>query len=453
MKQTIRRKLYILIVIAFAVIQVIALTPARVYALDDDEHSGIPADTLTIKVGYFGGPYYEKHVFSLAELWNMDIVYGDYTFIDNMPSVVIDHVAGVRLSDIVDAAGIDLNSVQMLYFWTNDKTSSYYTAFTKASLIDTSRYVYHNLPENYDNDLGAGNAYATQDAERVDTVMALADDWTRVIAGATFGSDYLNLNTNTRFRLIYGQTDITTHTASRSAKWVHEIVVELGGAPTVTMDQPALKLKVGSVYRAVARINAADPVISANAKLTWTSSDKNTATVSQEGTVKVLGDGPVKITASYGGASATLVINGGSVGTSGGAGGSGNGSGGDGSGNETPGSETRPDPGKTNASEDQSALSPAAEATRKPVEISVIEERGLSQAEKNIGSEGGVQNWRTQGMSGTATALPDIKEENPLTSAAWGTLFALLAVSVIFRIYRFFKDIGGKINAFFFKSQ
>ncbi len=437
MRQTILRKLYILIITAFAVICVTMLTPAQVCAFDDDELSGIPADDLTVKVGYFGGPYYEKHVFSLAELWKMDVVYGDYTFIDNMPSVVIDHVAGVRLSDIIDAAGIDLNSVQTLYFWTNDKTSSYYTAFTKASLIDTPRYVYHSLPENYDNDRGVGNAYATQDAERVDTVMALADDWTRVIAGATFGSDYLNLNTNTRFRLIYGQTDITTHTASRSAKWVHEIVVELGGAPTVSMDRSALKLKVGSVYRAVARVNAADSAISANAALTWSSSDEKKAVVSQDGTVKVLGDGPVKITASYGGASATLVINGGEGGNAG----------------DASGDKGASDLGKANASLAPPALSPTAEAAGKPVEISVIEERGLSQAEKSIGSEGGVQNWRTQGMSGTAVALPDIQEKNPLTLVAWAALFTLLAASVIFRTYRFFKDIGGKINAFFFKSQ
>jgi hypothetical protein len=35
---------------------------APVLALDDDEYGGYAADTLTIKVGYFGGPYYEKKV-------------------------------------------------------------------------------------------------------------------------------------------------------------------------------------------------------------------------------------------------------------------------------------------------------------------------------------------------------------------------------------------------------
>ena len=37
-------------------------------ALDDDEFEGYAADTLTVKVGYFGGPYYMKRVFTLDEL-------------------------------------------------------------------------------------------------------------------------------------------------------------------------------------------------------------------------------------------------------------------------------------------------------------------------------------------------------------------------------------------------
>ncbi|MDR0818850.1 MAG: hypothetical protein LBN43_04685, partial [Oscillospiraceae bacterium] len=172
-----------------------------VFALDDDELNGYAADTLTITVGYFGGPYYEKKVFTLDELWAMDVQTLDYTFIDNMPSVVIDHVAGVTLADVMDAAGIDLGSVQNFNFWCTDKQSDYYVTLTKKYLIDTPRYCYYSLPDNWDYDEGRGNEYAALDAERVPTMIALADDWNRTLAGASFGSDYANLNTNTRFRL------------------------------------------------------------------------------------------------------------------------------------------------------------------------------------------------------------------------------------------------------------
>lgn len=278
--------------------------------LDDDEYNGYAADTLTIKVGYFGGPYYEKKVFTLDELWNLPTVYADYTFIDNMPSVVIDHVAGVRLSDVMEAAGIDLNSIETFYFYTKDKTTGgYYTSYSKAELIDTPRYCYYSLPENFNEETGRGNESAAAVAEPVDTVLALADDWNRCIAGAVFGSDYTNLNTNTRFRLIFGQTDTSTRTANRSAKWIHEIEVQLGGAPTMTLDASVLEGEVGSVLRTEASIRA-DSAVLANEKVIWSSSDESVATVDAEGNITIHGEGSAVITASFAGATASLTVNG-----------------------------------------------------------------------------------------------------------------------------------------------
>ena len=240
----------------------------------------------------------------------MDVVYADYTFIDNMPSVVIDHVAGVRLSDLMDAAGIDLNSIQTFYFWTRDKQSDYYTSYPKSELIDTPRYCYYSLPENFDSEEGEGNADATAVGERVDTVIALADDWNRTIAGGEFGSDYLTLNTNTRFRLIFGQTEAVTRTASRSAKWIHEIVVELGGAPVLTLDASALDGKVGSVLRTTPQLTTADSAIAEGMPITWSSSDERVATVDGEGNITVHAAGTAVITATAGGVSASVTVRG-----------------------------------------------------------------------------------------------------------------------------------------------
>ena len=131
------------------------MTPL-VSALDDDAYDGYAADTLTIEVGYFGGPYYEKRVFTTEELWNLPLVREDYTFIDNMPSVVIDHVVGVRLDDLMAEAGIDVNSIETFRFWTVDKTSDYYTQYPKNELLDTTRYCYYSLPDNFDSENGVG---------------------------------------------------------------------------------------------------------------------------------------------------------------------------------------------------------------------------------------------------------------------------------------------------------
>ncbi|MDR0445462.1 MAG: hypothetical protein LBH17_00240 [Oscillospiraceae bacterium] len=231
-------------VAAFLLLLLAAVNAA---ALDTDEYSGLAADTLTVSVGYFGGEYETRRVFTLDELWALDVVYQDYTFIDNMPSVVIDHVAGVTLADLLEAAGIDIGSVQSFNFWTNDKAGGYYTSLTKTYLIDTPRYCYYSLPDNFDYDHGRGNEYAALDQEPVQTVIALADDWNRALAGASFGSDYMNLNTNTRFRLIFGQTDAEERTASSSAKWIHKIEVTLGGAPPAEPSEPTDD-KVGSEF-------------------------------------------------------------------------------------------------------------------------------------------------------------------------------------------------------------
>ena len=282
---------------------------APAFAEDDEAHNGYAADTLTIKVGYYGGPYYEKAVFTLDQLGAMNVVYADYTIIDNMPSVVIDHVAGVRLSDLCAAAGIDVGSIQTFFFWTRDKQSDYYTSYTKEALIDTPRYCYYSLPDNWDEEAGAGNELATSHGEQVPTVIALADDWNRTIAGATFGSDYTNLYTNTRFRLIFGQTNATERTASRSAKWIHEIVVELGGTPTLTLDALVLDGEVGSVLRTQPSV-AADEAILQQETVKWSSSNESVATVDENGNITLHAEGTAIITAEFAGVTATVEVTG-----------------------------------------------------------------------------------------------------------------------------------------------
>ena len=45
------------------------------WAIDEDERDGYAANTLSIQVGYPGGPTFEKRLFTLSELESMDIVY------------------------------------------------------------------------------------------------------------------------------------------------------------------------------------------------------------------------------------------------------------------------------------------------------------------------------------------------------------------------------------------
>jgi hypothetical protein len=408
-----KQRINIICACALLALLVFARTPV-VSALDDDEFGGYAADALSVTVGYFGGPYYEKAVFTLEELWAMDVVYEDYTLIDNMPSVVIDHVAGVALADLMDAAGIDLGSVQGFNFWTNDKQGAYYTSLTKAFLLDTPRYRYYSLPDNFDYDTGAGNAYATADAARVPTVIALADDWNRVLAGASFGSDYMRLNAHTRFRLLFGQTDAHTRTASSSAKWIHAIEATLGGAPTLTMDESVLDLEVGSRFRSEVSLGDTDPAIAANAEIVWSSSDENVAVVDEGGVIAVRKEGAATVTARFGGASASVLVNGRP-----------------GDGGARAAASAPPSPADAGAST-------ARDAPKIGRELSILPPPKAASAD----DAGGVQRWREEEMGEDAAELPVVPEENPLLPAAAATAFALFALGGATRFARFRSDFG-----------
>ena len=376
------------------------------HALDDDEFSGYKAEKLSIEVGYFGQTdYYPKAEFTVDQLRALGTVKADYTFIDNMPSVVIDHVEGVRLSDIMEAAGIDIGSVQSFNFWTNDKADGYFTSLTKSELIDTPRYCYYSLPENFDQASGSGNAHAGDVKDRVDTVIALGDDWNRCIAGGTFGSDYLNLNTNTRFRLIFGQTDTYTRTANSSAKWIHKITVTFGGSPTISLGDSALSGKVGSVLRTSANVKSADSAITAANAVTWSSSDSSVASVDEQGNITVKKEGQAVITASFAGASASLVVNG--------------------SQDENGSAAAGGTDGDNNTSGRSSSLIPSKVITGKDV--------------------GGVQNWRVYQMSSDAAELPeqDLTENNPMLPVMGGGAALLLLISSAGRAIKFRMDLKG----------
>ena len=90
-------------------------------------------------------------MFTVDDLWTMDVVYADYTFIDNSPSVVIDHVAGVWLADVMDTAEIDPNFIEIFFFWTRDKQRDHYTSYFKISLTgtDDADYSYYLSSEKH----------------------------------------------------------------------------------------------------------------------------------------------------------------------------------------------------------------------------------------------------------------------------------------------------------------
>lgn len=268
---------------------------------------GVPADTLTLKVGYFGGPYYTKKVYTLNDFDALPQVKQAYTFIDSLPAVCVDASAGVRLTDLLADAGIDVNSVQKFYFYATDVKSGWYQCIDKSCLLDTTRYYYPNLPSHWDYEMQRAIPGAVYGAVRVEPIMAYKDNWQRYVDKPDFSA----YDTSTRFRLLFGQDGPDEHTAPRSAKWVHTIEVMLGGTPPagVTLDRDAVNLKVGSTVRLTATVA---PDEATDRSVAWSSSDTGVATVDKNGLVTVVGPGAATITVStvVGNLTATCVVNG-----------------------------------------------------------------------------------------------------------------------------------------------
>jgi hypothetical protein len=218
---------------------------------EEDIDRGLTADTLTITVGYYGGPYQIKKIFTLDELYGMDLVERAYTYIDNMPAVVLESAKGARLTDIMAAAGIDISSVESFHFFCSDVKNSWYQSINKDYLVDTIRYYYPKLQESWDYENGEAGPGAADGAVEVETIIALEDNWLRFATEP----DFDNLVKKSRFRLVFGQTDTSTRNAYRSAKWIHTIEVMLGGkppdaeAPETPEEAALLPEMVGSEFR------------------------------------------------------------------------------------------------------------------------------------------------------------------------------------------------------------
>jgi len=268
---------------------------------------GVPSDTLTIKVGYFGGPYYTKKVYTLTDFDALPQVKHAYTYIDNLPAICIDSANGVKLTDLLVDAGIDVNSVQKFYFYSTDIKNGWYQCLDKSYLLDTPRYYYPNLPSHWDYDTQKAKDGALAGAVRVDTIIAYKDNWQRYADAPDFGT----YDTSTRFRLLFGQSGTIGHNAPESAKWVHSIEVMLGGMPPahVTLDQDVLHLKVGSTAKLTAAVAPDDAT---DKSVTWSSSNPAAATVDKNGLVTVVGEGMAVITVStvVGELTAACVVNG-----------------------------------------------------------------------------------------------------------------------------------------------
>ena len=212
-----------------------------------------PTNILRVYVGYFGGPYYEKETF-LVDGDSLSFKTGDgedidaslihdetFSYIDSNDTVTIVPATGIDLTEIINLCGIDEGSIQWIHFLTTD--DKVYSATAK-ELLNRTRYYYPAL-EDYErlDDFEEIAPELQTTGNVVSTMLALQDRW------ETDGK------VSHAMRLLFGQSGPTEQKSQMSGKWVHTVVVQLGGSPSLDMELD-LSQKVGSEYRVTVNIAA-----------------------------------------------------------------------------------------------------------------------------------------------------------------------------------------------------
>ena len=161
-------------------------------------------------------------------------------------------------------------------------------------------------------------------------------------------------------------------------------------------------------------------MIESNLGIQWSSSDESVATVDEQGNVTVLREGEVIITATAGGASASMTVNGKSPEEEQPAGGQNTGD----PGNGGSGDDGRP---AETSGEDSEAGGQNYEIIKDPVQ--------------SEGQEGDVQNWRVYEMSETAEELAEVDSDSPLLPVIGWEMAGMLGAGFLLRIWKYRIDI------------
>ena len=301
-------------------------------------HADSVTDTIGVYIGYFGwdeDQYIEKATYHWTEL---DDLYGGaldthevyYSYYSGTRTYLV-LGRGFYVRDLLEYAGVDLNSIASVDFFTKDHTNGAYRSFSRSGLLDTPRYYFPYLAADPDT----GELYSADGgddlwvgAQQVETMLALEDytQWDAVgVDFEAMASSDLYL-ANSRFHLFFGQAYPEEVATSSAAKYAYKILVTFVGTPVLSTEQTDLTLKVGSDHALHVSVSAEDELLDEYVRghIVWTSSDEAVVRVDASGNLTPVGEGEANVTASYGSSSVTVLVRvGGDKQTGGGQGGTG----------------------------------------------------------------------------------------------------------------------------------
>ena len=289
-------------------------------------------DTISVCIGYFGwteDEYVEKAKFPWQEL---DDWYGGaldtheefYSYSNGGGRTYLVYARGFYIRDLLDYAGVDVNSIASIDFFTKDHSNGAYRSFTKYALLDQPRYYFPNLaadPETGELYAWDGGDDLWVGAYQVEPMLALEDYTEWDTSGFDFESyvDESLFSTGNRFHLFFGQQSPEEAATSSAAKYVYKILVTFSGTPVLSSEEQNLDLIVGSDHALHVTADAEDDALTdyVQQNLQYVSSDPSVVSVDQYGRLHVNAEGDAVITASFGQSSVSVNVHVGSGGASG----------------------------------------------------------------------------------------------------------------------------------------
>ena len=319
-----------------ALITAAFLAPLFAVTLPDYDAGEVSAETaggdLEVRVGYFGDDrdYRTKAVLSRGDLESLAQTEGSQTYqysnVTRVGTVMGTIARGPTIYAVLDAAGIDANSVQTINLRTTDgkKVNNWFVSLNMNQWVNSTRYYYPYLRGNYERVEDADGSVDQEEGGMVTGAVRPGAGALRgrtpvpaILAIESFSTkdpdeaiDASMMDESVSYRFCAGQTamaeetDCRDYSSMNSAQWVFGIDVTLFGTPDEASDldltAPAAKdLVVGSKAQIGYQIYGQDLFgDKVNGALSWKSSNPAVARVDQNGVVTILKAGTVKITAT-----------------------------------------------------------------------------------------------------------------------------------------------------------